>query len=378
MSNAERSRRAATRPGGTRLTTLLDLPDRIAALPEPLRRRVERLLDVSVVRGSTVPPPSLEPWLAATFGSVEAVRHQAVVRVVNRVTLDATLFAPLRALRPVDGPRRASDLAAQIEASRGDAFCHPESGTPEEPIGRVRGRRMLTGANAAMAEGHHAVLVFDEHDPLAFDEDLVRDLLETGRTWAERTRQTDPRATNYLLLWNCLWRAGGSIVHGHAQAMLGTGPHVARLERLRRDADAHRRADADGDLVEELLAAHRAVGLTIETAGGVTVAAHLTPVKEREVLVVGSAGADELDEPFADAVARTAVAYRDRLGVRSFNLVLWRPPLAADDGWGLVPPIVRIVDRGDPGSRASDIGGMELYGTPIVGTDPYEVIEALR
>jgi hypothetical protein len=36
------------------------------------------------------------------------------------------------------------------------------------------------------------------------------------------------------------------------------------------------------------------------------------------------------------------------------------------------------VDRGDPFARPSDIGAMELYGTPIVGTDPYEVVEALR
>ena len=341
---------------------------------------MERLFEVSLVHGSTVPPPDLEPWLTQTFGSLDAVRDQTVVRVVNRVTLDATLFAPLRARRPVDGPSPGSDLAAEIDATRGDPFCQPETGTPEEPIGRVRGSRMITGANAALAEAHHAVLVFDEHDPLAFDEDLVVDLLRTGRAWAERSREADPGATNYVLLWNCLWRAGGSIVHGHAQAMIGSGRHVARLERWRRDAEVHRRSNPDGDLVEELLAAHRALRLTIEAADGVTVAANLTPVKEREVLVVGTAGGDEVDDAFADVVARTVVAYRDRLGVRSFNLVLWRPPLgdAARDGWELVPPIVRLVDRGDPAVRPSDIGAMELYATPIVGSDPHEVIEALR
>ena len=43
-----------------------------------------------------------------------------------------------------------------------------------------------------------------------------------------------------------------------------------------------------------------------------------------------------------------------------------------------MPPIVRLVDRGDPfHRRPSDIGAMELYGTPIVGSDPYEVAAAL-
>jgi hypothetical protein len=182
---------------------------------------------------------------------------------------------------------------------------------------------------------------------------------------------------NYLPVWNCLWRAGGSITHGHAQALLGSGTHYARIERLRRDVAAY--ADAHGgDLVEELVAVHRSVGLAIDAADGVTVVANLTPVKERELLVVGTAGMEETDELFADALGRTLVAYRDRIGVRSFNLAVWRPPLGNAAGWELVPPIARIVDRGDPFQRPSDIGAMELYGTPIVGSDPYELIDALR
>lgn len=236
---------------------------------------------------------------------------------------------------------------------------------------------MVTGANAAMAEAHHAVLVFDEHHPLAFDEDLVGDLLRTARAWAERTMREDPSAANYLLIWNCLWRAGGSIVHGHAQALAGSGPHHARLERLRRDASAYAAAHEGGDLVEELVAAHRSLGLTIDVADDVTVVASLTPVKEREVLVVGRAGMEETDSSFVEGLGRTLVAYRDRVGVRSFNLALWRPPLGSSEGWEQIPPIARVVDRGDPFQRPSDIGAMELYATPIVASDPYDVIEAL-
>jgi hypothetical protein len=87
---------------------------------------------------------------------------------------------------------------------------------------------------------------------------------------------------------------------------------------------------------------------------------------------------DERSPAFTAAVAETLIAYRDRVGVRSFNLALWRPPLGEPSGWEWLPPIVRIVDRGDPLVRPSDIGAMELYGTPIVGTDPYEVFEGVR
>ena len=315
----------------------------------------------------------MEAWLVRIFGSVEAVLEQTVIKVSNRATGEATLFAPLRARRPIDGAV-TSDLRTEIAATVNDPFCDPESGTPAHEYGRVRGRRMITGANAAAADGHHAVLVFDEHDPLAFDAGLVADLFETGRAWAERAHRSDPAATNYLLIWNCLWRAGGSIVHGHAQALLGSGAHYERVERFRRHADAYHAAHGT-NLAADLAALHADLGL----AAGHPVAtlASLTPVKEREVIVIGQPGMDERDRAFTDAVALALAGLRDRLGVRSFNLALWRPPLASLEGWAEFPPLVRIVDRGDPFQRPSDIGAMELYGTPIVGSDPYEVIGAL-
>ena len=364
---------------GGRLTSILELPARVESLSGDARARTDRLLEVRAIAGSTDPPPALEPWLAATFGSVDAVREQSLLRVTNLATLDAAIFAPLRARRPVDGPDHARDLASEIRTTEGDPFCDPIHGTPANAFGRVRGDRMLSGANAALADAHHAVLVFDDHDPLAFDAGLVADLFATGREWADRARQDDPEASAYFLLWNCLWRAGGSIIHGHAQALLGAGRHHARVERFRRDADAYR-ARHGADLVADLVALHRDLGLAFETRGMATLA-HLTPTKEREALVVGPPGTDERDPAFAAAVAHALLAYRDRLGVRSFNLALWRPPLtdgAAATGWERFPTMAWLVDRGDPFTRPSDIGAMELYGTPIVGGDPYDLVRALR
>ncbi len=181
-------------------------------------------------------------WLERTFGSVDAVRQQTMVKVTNLATLEATIFAPMRARRPLDRAASGESLAAEIESTEGDPFCRPETGTPADTFGRVRGTRVVTGANAALADAHHGVIVFDRHDPLDFDAELIADVMATGRTWAERARTDDPGAGNYFLMWNCLWRAGGSVVHGHAQVLLGSGPHIARLERLRRDVERYRAA----------------------------------------------------------------------------------------------------------------------------------------
>lgn len=316
-------------------------------------------------------------WLVEHFGSLEAVREQTVVRVVDRVMLEGTVFAPLRARRPVDGGGNgtADDrLASEIASTHGDPFCEPLTGTPAASWGRVRGGSSVSGANAAAYDAEHGVLVFDHHDPLAFDARSVADLLATGRRWAEAARAADPSADAYLLLWNCLWRAGGSIIHGHAQVLLGRGGHHARLERWRRDAAAYATASGSGYL-DDLLAAHGDLGLAIPLPGA-TLLSSLTPVKERELWVVADPGIDDDDPAFRDAVGRVVVAYRDALEVRAFNLVLWRAPLGAT--WPELRPVVRLVDRGAPFVRPSDIGAMELFATPVVGSDPFQVAASMR
>jgi len=339
---------------------------------------VERLFSVLVVTGSSDPPPEMAAWLKKHFGSVEAVRSQTVVRVTNRWTLDGTHYSVLRGRRPMEGSS-TGEFARIVAESEGGPFCTPETSTPADTWGRVRGRHAITGANAAQYDAHHGVIVFDHHDPLGFTIDSVLDLFEVARTWAERSRATDPELSAYLLIWNCGWRAGGSVVHGHAQVLLGPDGHYARVERLRRDAAAYRSATGSSYL-NDLVGAHRDLGLVAAESEGVAVLASLTPVKERELLVVGSPGMDERSPAFAGTVARTLVAYRDALGVRAFNLALHRPPLGEDSrhDWDDIGPVIHIVDRGDPASRNSDIGAMELFVASVVGHDPFATAAQLR
>ena len=370
---------------------ILELPERIRALPGDVRARAERLYEVHTATAHTVPPPELEDWIVSRFASLAAVREQRMVHVTNRATLDTTTFAPLRARRPIDGvggaindgggagDGDANRLRDEIRATEGDPFCHPETGTPASEFGRVRGASTITGANAAAADEHHGVIVFDTHDPLDFDAGLIADVFATGREWARRAARASPGAVNYLLIWNCLWRAGGSIVHGHAQVVVGRGRPAGQLDRWRHAARVHRAATGAA-LVDDIVAVHRGLDLAIDLADGVSVVAHLTPVKEREVLVIGGGVADELAPAFSAAVAGTLLALRDRLGVRSFNLGLWTPPLdgVADDDAASLPVMARIVDRGAPFERPSDIGAMELYGSTLVSSDPFLVAAELR
>ncbi len=366
---------SARRPAvGGETARITDLPETVAALAPAVRDRVERLFEIRRSVGTSEPPAAMDEWLEARFGSVDAVRRQTIVRVVNRWSLDGTLFSGLRARRPME----ITDGDEGHDTGGPDAFCDPEEQTPAAGWGRVRGVHAVTGANAAKYDAHHAVIVFDRHDPLAFDRETVIDLFDVGRRWAEQARVDDPDATAYLLTWNCGWRAGASVRHGHAQALLGHG-HYPEVMRLRRDATAYRTAIGH-PYPADLVAAHRDLGLVIDR-GPVAVLAVLNPVKERELVIAGPPGMDERGEAFAGVVGDVLVAFRDAVGVRSFNLALHRPPLfdrSDGDGWEDIGPMVHVVDRGSPEVRSSDIGSMELFAASVVSADPFVLARQLR
>lgn len=354
--------------------SIAELEERIAALPPEARAAADRIFSVSSTVGHLDEPAEMRDWITKHFGSVEAVRSQRIVKVTNLVMLEGALFNDLRARRPAE-VKGADEVREVIERSRNDPFCHPETGTPADTFGRVRGEHGITASNIAKYDGYHGVLVFDEHDPLApMDAAVIRDRLHTARRWALAANDEDPSAKYYFLIWNCLWRAGGSIVHGHMQMTVTRGMHYPRVEMLRRRSLAYDEQHGR-DYFDDLWLVHDALGIGIEREGA-RIFASLAPVKESEVVILGRPGEDET--ALAGAIAQVIAAYRAQ-GVVSYNIALLLPPLSADgNDWRRFPPHARVVDRGDPANKTSDIGGMELYAASVVAADPFRLAEALR
>jgi hypothetical protein len=347
------------------------LPELANALDGDTSALFQRLYRVSRSAGHMVVPASFRPWVEHSFGSVEAAESQTIVKIANLVTMESALFNPLRASRPVEVT--PGDLHRIIEESRGDSFCHPEENTPEDVFGRVRGRHSVTASNLAKYSQFHGLVIFDEHDPLLLSEDRVRDYLEVGHSWAQEVLRTDPAAMYYLFAWNAIWKSGASLIHGHAQVSCTRDMHYPQVERLRRLAIGYRE-QFGGDYFEDLLRVHEALGLALRHEG-VAVIAHLTPLREKEVLILGEKPA----ELMAGAAYRVLDCLISSLEVTSFNLVAYMPPLVeTDEDWSHFPCMIRIVDRGDPMKRTNDVGAIELFASSVVSTDPFRLIDALR
>lgn len=348
------------------------LPELVQEMPEEARAAFERLFRVSRSIGRLVPPPSMHDWICGHFGSVESVEAQTIVKVTNMVTMEGALYNELRASRPMES-RVSGDLLQIIDQSVGDPFCRPEEGTPADVFGRVRGERSITASNIAKYDAFHGLVIFDHHNPLQLSEEGIRDYLEVGKRWAEEALKVDPEARYFFFMWNALWKAGASIIHGHAQVACTRDTHYAKIEHLRRVALSHRQ-QTGASYFDDLIAAHRGLGLALDFRGA-TVLANLTPTKEKEVLII-SAG---LEVPLPAAIYQVLDCFLNRLGVSSFNLAIYMPPLAeTPEDWSGFPYLTRIVDRGDPMNRTNDIGAMELYANPVITSDPFHLAEALR
>lgn len=355
----------------TSTAAITDLEAIVSRLQPEDRRLFGRIFHVSSTTGHLSAPPEMHAWIAKFFGSAEAVSRQQITKLTNLVTMEGALFNELRASRPIEAGGN-EELRKTIAESRGDPFCHPLDGTPADVFGRITGEASLTASNVAKYDGFHGVVVFTEHDPLAVSRSAVRDYFTTARRWAEAAMATDPSAKYYFLLWNCLWKSGASIVHGHAQVTVTRARHYAKIEHLRLAALAYRLREGD-NYFADLFRVHEALNLAWSREG-LRGFAYLTPIKEKEVILL----ADEEGLPLYDEVYRVLERFR-HLGVKSFNAALIRPPLApAEEDWSGFPVMVRLVDRGDPSNKTADFGGMELYAQSVIASDPFRVAAFVR
>ncbi|MGC9310256.1 MAG: hypothetical protein ACP5E4_00875 [Candidatus Aenigmatarchaeota archaeon] len=337
---------------------ILDLKALSGKLPCHEKDLFGRFYEVEASNAKLSLPKDMLPWVKKNFGSVKRVERQKVVHVSNRLTGEGALFNGIRASRPFD---TTSKTLPDLEDKKSCLFCRPEKNTPKDVFGRVNGKHCVTASNVAKYDYFHAVLIFKEHNPLKLKREWLADYLETAEKWFKKVEKTDPKATHRLLMWNCLWRSGASIIHGHMQ-LTASKTEYGQIRHLREVAGGYREIFGT-DYFEGLLQVHAALGLA-KKSGKSYILAYLTPKKEKEIWIISEAKRfAALSAPIFGAVQKLK-----KLGVQTYNLALFEI-----DGW----LVCRIVDRGELKNKSSDIGSMELFADSVIASDPFRVIEEI-
>lgn len=352
------------------MRSIKDLKKEVNGLSPDKKNLVNRIYKISVMNSQLVIPDSMKGWVGKRFGSVNAVKNQKVVRINNLISGEGALWNELRAKRPVDVTGN-NDFNKLIN-KKNDPFCNPLRSTPADIFGRVKGESCITCSNIARYDGMHGLIIFDEHNPLKFSKENISDYLDTGLKWAKKANKVDKDAIYFFFMWNCLWKAGASIIHGHAQLLLAREMHYSKIEHFRKIAEEYKK-NYGSDYFEDLFNIHNWLGLGIKSKN-VKILSYLTPVKNDEVLIIGDS-VNEIKGP----VYKVLKCYRDKLGIKSFNLSVYLKPIVKVKGWEDFPVIVRIVNRGNLDDNTSDIGCVELHaGENVIQGNPFRVIEEVK
>jgi hypothetical protein len=323
------------------------------------------------------------------------------VKIVNRLTLESALFNPLRARRPTKpgGGDPALEEWIARELAEYDIFRDPERDTTADVFGRIRGQHCMTASNVAKYAGWHGLVIFDEPHPLRFGSEQMRDYLDVALRWLAAAHARDPQAIYPIITWNCLPKSGATIMHGHMQIALTRGMHYTHVERWRRAAESYR-THAGAKYFDDLFALHAKLELAIPYGAETRVFAHLTPARNREIVLLADQSVGPVNqkterqeaivswspdlliawsELLGEALSIILRRLIDEQGMRAFNVAIALPPLGpAPEGWRTMPIIARIADRGDPLTTRGDMGAMELFAANVITADPFEVAAQLR
>jgi len=311
--------------------------------------------------------------------AMEKIENQQILKISNKWTGEGAVFNSLRAQRPgVKVENRLNEIQKLIEDSKKHCdFCKPEIYTPEDLFGRVKGKHCITAANLAKYDAWSSLLIFKKHNPLDFNQDELSDYLDTAFNWFNQVYEYDQRYQFPFMIWNCLYKAGASQVHGHAQILMTKDFPYAKIGNLYSSAEKYRKSIGK-DYFTDLYHLHHTLGLG-QSHSDVNIILSLTPVKEKEILIISPDPPDKSHQA-KEAVFKILRCYIEVLGVENFNLAVNCPQINIDDTYESsdFPYLIKIVDRGPLQSKTTDIGGMELYGSSVASNDPYHIMGSLK
>jgi hypothetical protein len=370
------------------MATITELKELVDEMPEDQRQIFDRIFYVSSSVGELEIPDTCEGLAWQYFGNksecgwntekpssvTERLEEQKIIRIRNKVTGEEALFNELRSSRPGMRQEDVGGLKKKVlahidEAKRSCYMCHPEELTANDVFDRIKGKHCITGANIAKYDAWSGMLYFRKHSPLEFELEELSDYIDTAFNWFRRVHKITNEEFEYpFLMWNCLERAGASRVHGHMQMLLAKEMAYAEVENLRKASQNYKKENKDNpDYFKDLFSVHEALGLGIERS---SVLAYLTPIKDKEVMIIGK-NIDEVKKSSYE----TLRCFIDRLGVLAFNFVIQMPPFGSHPEWRNFPYVARVIDRGSPLKLGTDIASMELYGSKVIGADPFKVID---
>ncbi|MCA9390225.1 hypothetical protein KC571_02370 [candidate division WWE3 bacterium] len=351
--------------------TVIDVPQKLEEQPAEIQKKFNRIFDYYITTGNLKIPEGMVEWATNQFGGIDILETQKLLFLENKVIDRGVIYNDVRSKRPQTKGEPVSEEML-LEAAQKPPFNQPEKLTPEDTFGRLRGDYCITASNVSRYDKWHSVIIFDEPNPLKWSEDQLVDYLSIANEWFTKVHEKDESAWFPFFQWNCLWRAGASIPHGHMQMSVKQNKPYSQIEKMRA-ASWQYENETGSNYFDDYYEVHEALGLAF-SQDGFRYIFPIDPKKEREVIVL----MDAFDEKFAQKLHALLTVYRDELGVQSFNAGAYLKPMGGNMEWNHMPIMFRLVDRGRLDNVNSWIGVMEYFAQDVITFDPYHTAETIQ
>ncbi|ORC93182.1 uncharacterized protein TM35_000025080 [Trypanosoma theileri] len=368
-----------------RIDSMQSLSDVLSYRPE-VRDALAMIFDVHSDAARMSVPASFRSKAMAMFSAyggtkeqlLQAIETQRIIEVWNRVTGENAVFNNIRSFRP-GGGSGGSNTAEKLAVTKlytdgsGEATCDfcSKVRTAEDIFGRITGNYSYTASNVAKLSKWHGLIITNAHNPLAFDEEVIADIITVSHKWFKKVHSEDPLHIYPNIICDIGKKASASQIHLHLQMALTRYHYFSGTEQLLRAAAFYSKINKSS-YWNDIVFLHDMIGLSV-SVGDCVILSNICPRKEKELFVLCK---DPESPSFARAIAIALMTLRDAADVHSLSFVLSYPPFgkSGDYHLGDIPAFMRVIDRGSAFDSRADTGALEYFGSTYIATDPYKIV----
>jgi hypothetical protein len=271
-------------------------------------------------------------------------KKQKLIFINDKILEKSAIFNLSRKKRP------QPNIETQIQEK--DPFCHYQTETPVDEIGRLENESSVTAGNLSKMADYHSLVIFKKHNFSDLNEQDFISAINLAQEWFEKIQNLDNEIKTKIFIWNYHFRSGASILHPHFQ-LLAYKNFPLKVQELKEKLENYQK-NFRSHYFEDYFNLMTKVSLAKEK-DDLKICVSLTPEKEKGLNFYGDLfkGAKFLWEILQKLF---------QTGTQSFNLFY-----LLDLNYGF------FVDRGKTSKLNSDFGALEIFGIEIISSGPAEL-----
>ncbi|KAL7633332.1 UNVERIFIED_CONTAM: hypothetical protein RMT77_016438 [Armadillidium vulgare] len=298
-----------------------------------------------------------------------SLSHQLLIYVFNHVTLESSVYNPLRSKRPV--VHNDENIWSYVEKLSSEThpncdFCKYKDFTAVDELGRHETQFTVRVTNTFKLEKWHGMIIMKKHHPTNFSLQEFEMFLNDVVNWANEVQVVDPSYIYPSAVWDVLYKAGASQIHPHIHVLVSRNYYFGKVEQLRRAAQNYFEKTGH-NYFTKLVEIYSALGLAVRLGKAVALCT-LAGSGDLEVMILSDTPNSDLFRLFYF----TLQVYHE-LNFPCHSMFMGWSALGSSERakFGKVPAILRVMTRGNCMSKTNDISSIDLFLTNFRDYDPW-------